>query len=294
MQGVLITAYKDPANLLELLEYFGSDFAIYLHIDKRAAPAWRLQGILQALANNPSIRHLSTRYAINWGGIQHLLAILELASKAVEEASISYIHLITGQDFPLQERTTLLDFPKSAEANNFIQHASLPAAWWAREDGGLDRISYFHLYDIFDIGRASQRDRQALAWQRKLRIRRRIPTWFPKLYGGSTYWSMSSNCVRHVVNETRKRPEILKRLRFCFCAEEIYFQTILMSSPFASTLVSNNLRYIDWSGNHGRDLPAFLDNRDVEAALASNALFARKVDSQKSESFKVATRQHWV
>jgi len=39
MQGVLITAYKDPANLLELLEYFGSDLPfIFISTSERPRP----------------------------------------------------------------------------------------------------------------------------------------------------------------------------------------------------------------------------------------------------------------
>lgn len=44
MQAIPITAYKDFSNLLDLLEYFGNDFAIDLHVDRRLASAWRKQG----------------------------------------------------------------------------------------------------------------------------------------------------------------------------------------------------------------------------------------------------------
>lgn len=227
------------------------------------------------------------------GGINHLLAILDLSAKAIEEPDCRYVHLITGQDFPLISREQLLDFPDKAMGQSYIEYFSLPSPNWRNEDGGLDRLRYFHLYDILDIGRSSNLNRKALALQKRLRILRPLPQGY-QLYGGSTYWSLSVDCVRYIVKPGFLQYQLLRRLYHCFCAEEIYVQTLLMNSAHSSTLACDNLGYIDWSGNHQRGLPAVLDERDVSAVLASKALFARKVDSKVSKVFKNDVRNRWT
>jgi len=293
MQSVLITAYKDPDNLFDLLNYFGRHFAVYLHVDRRVVAGWRRQGIWSQLARHPAVRHLSARYSVHWGGINHLLAILDLSAKAVAMPDCSYVHLITGQDFPLISRAQLLDFPNRAKGKSFIDYAKLPTPYWPNEDGGFDRLRYFHLYDILDLGRSSNLDREAVKLQRKLRICRPLPQRL-QLYGGSTYWSLSADCVRYTVKPERQKHRLLRRLHHCFCAEEIFFQTMLVNSAYASTLACTNLRYIDWTGNHERGLPAVLDKRDLNAVLSSEALFARKVDSGVSKVFKENVRSRWA
>jgi hypothetical protein len=60
-----------------------------------------------------------------------------------------------------------------------------------------------------------------------------------------------------------------------YIPDELFFQTILMSSTVAETVVDSNVRYLDWSR---RPAPAILGVGDLEAMLASGALFARKFD----------------
>lgn len=293
MQSVLITAYQDPDNLFDLLNYFGPHFAVYLHLDRRVVAGWRKQGILSQLTRHPAVRYLSTRYSVHWGGINHLLAILELSAKAAEQPDCGYVHLITGQDFPLISKEELLDFPNKALGKSFLDYSKLPSPYWPRENGGFDRLRYFHLYDIMDIGRYSDLDRKVLNIQRRLRISRPLPRKI-QLYGGSTYWSLSADCVRYIAKPGIPQKRLLKRLQYCFCAEEIYIQTVLVNSPHSPTLACTNLRYIDWTGNHDRERPAVLDQRDASAALESKALFARKVDSRVSEVFKKDVRRRWT
>jgi len=70
---------------------------------------------------------------------------------------------------------------------------------------------------------------------------------------------------------------LLNRLKHSFCSEEIYFQTIIMNSPFSDKVINNNLRYIKWEYKNG-SMPAILDEEDYEEVEKSNQLFARKIE----------------
>jgi hypothetical protein len=58
--------------------------------------------------------------------------------------------------------------------------------------------------------------------------------------------------------------------------DELFFQTIVLHSPFADTVVNDNLRYIDWSR---RPAPAILHAQDFPSLIGSGKLFARKFDA---------------
>jgi len=88
-----------------------------------------------------------------------------------------------------------------------------------------------------------------------------------------------------VMNYTERDLSLLKRLRFTFCADEIYFQTILMNSPLKDKIVNNNLRFIDWTRRNG-NFPANLDESDFHSLKNSDKIFARKFEFPISEKLK--------
>jgi hypothetical protein len=59
--------------------------------------------------------------------------------------------------------------------------------------------------------------------------------------------------------------------------DEIFFQTVLMNSPYKNGIIYDNLRYIIWSP--GSRHPATLNIRYFEDFMNSNKLFARKFDT---------------
>jgi hypothetical protein len=77
--------------------------------------------------------------------------------------------------------------------------------------------------------------------------------------------------------------EFVSFFRFCHAPDELFFQTILMNSPFRDR-TADYLRYIDWSKT--KIHPRFLDtDEDLERLRVSQALFARKIDVATSPVF---------
>ena len=71
-------------------------------------------------------------------------------------------------------------------------------------------------------------------------------------------------------------PETISFFRRASSPDEAFFQSILLSSPLAETIVNDDLRYIDWS--EGGASPRVLTTYDLDRMLASHCLFARKFD----------------
>lgn len=55
-----------------------------------------------------------------------------------------------------------------------------------------------------------------------------------------------------------------------------------MNSKFAKNVVTDNLRYTDWTRRNG-SRPAYLDMTDYDKIKESEAFFARKFDSDISK-----------
>ncbi|MEN9919498.1 MAG: hypothetical protein RL662_1934 [Bacteroidota bacterium] len=279
MQAILITAYKNYHHLEELINYFDDGYTIYIHIDKKSSI---LSDTLAKLKSYKQVKYISQRYTIHWGGINHLHAILELAQRALEESDNRYFHLITGHDYPIKSLADFSSFYQSNSDKDFMEFHPLPYHSWP--EGGMDRLSRYNFYDVFD-GRKGMGERLIKGLsklQKQLKFSRSFYPDFPKLHGGSTYWSLKKDSLAYVFQYMLKHPQYLKRFKYSFCSEEIFFQTILLNSSFKDNIVNNNLRFIVWEKRNG-NFPANLDNTDYTNIVVSDALFARKFEYPASQ-----------
>ena len=110
-------------------------------------------------------------------------------------------------------------------------------------------------------------------------IKRRFDFFNGNLYGGGTYWSLSREAVGLVLDYINQHPDYLRRFRHTSIAEEICLPTLLANSGIP--LINNYMRYIDWGHDGGN--PQVLNEKDYNKIVASGALFARKMESGKSD-----------
>ncbi len=277
-QAILITAYDSFDQLNLLLDQFDDYFNIYIHIDKKSD----LEELrLMELLKKKNVKYAGRDYTVNWGGVNHLKSYLKLAEIAMKDTENVYFHLITGKDFPIKGNKyfrNLVD-GKSALGKDYMDHFRMPADCW--KDGGMKRLEYYNFYDLFNAKKSDKWIWRFIRLQEILKIKRKIKANMGELFGGSTYWSLSRNTLDYVLSYTAQNPNFLKRFKHTFCAEEIYFQTIIMNSPYAENVINNNKRFIDWESGKG-GYPAFLDEQDFNAIVESDSLFARKIDMTNS------------
>lgn len=280
-QAVLVTAYKDIAHLRRIAAYFGHGFELYIHVDRKSAVS---ATELSELGSMPAVARISRRFRVNWGGRNHLRSILHLVRESLKNPELEYFHLISGQDFPTRSLESFDEFFRVNRGVDFLEHFSLPADCW--DGGGLDRIRYFQPYDLIDAKRSMHRIRSLLRLQQRLGISRPIPKELPKLYGGSTYWSLGRPTVQLVHDYTIRHPQLLRRLIHTFCSEELYFQTVVLNADSARRISGFNLRYIKWPARDepASGGPAVLDEHDFLPIRQSEAFFARKFDHPKSDN----------
>lgn len=285
-QAILITAYKNFKQLKDLIIQFDGGFNIYIHIDKKSKIRKKE---LDEITNVSNVKYITQKYKVNWGGTNHLKACLLLSEKALFHNENIYFHLITGEDYPLKTNNY---FKGKLSSNlksklNFLEFSDMPNKNW--KNGGVDRLKYYNFYDLFNVKSSFGRKwiRKTLRIQNIFRIKRSM-NFELQLYCGSTYWTLHRETLKYVIDFTNHNPLFLRRFKFTFCAEEFYFQTVIMNSEYANKVINDNLRYIDWETGRG-GYPAFLDETDYKTIISSDKLFARKIDMNKNKLKQMLT-----
>lgn len=268
-QAILITAYKNIEQLLEIINYFPSSFNFYVHADRRSLLEPKL---IKVGRKNV---HVYKKYLVNWGGYNHLQAIAFLAREALKEEGNGFFHLISGQDFPIRPVNFFenhLDLSR-----DYLDFFPLPAERWSG-NGGLERIQYFNFYDLINAKKNKRWIDELIKWQKLLGISRSLPSYFPQLYGGSTWWSLTRSTLQFALEGSENNKKFFRRMRFTYCSEEIYFHTVILNSTrYASNVINDGLRYIDWESGKG-GYPAFLDETDFSIITSMGKIFARKFE----------------
>jgi hypothetical protein len=255
----IVSAYKNLDQLARLAGRLSTERSVvYIHVDKKTDDAeyGRLE---RTLARRPRL-HLLERHVCHWGGFGHVRATLKGIDALLASGSdFEHLVLLTGQDYPIKPLAEIERFFAKHRGTSFMAYEALPSEWWSPR-GGLDRIEYRHW--------RWRGPHVRLPWKR------RFPAGAAP-YGGGAYWNLSRACVEHVARFVESRTDVVDFFRNVDIPDEVFFQTVLLNSELAGSVVNDNLRYIDWTRGAS---PALLEARDLPALRASPKLFARKFD----------------
>jgi hypothetical protein len=257
----IVSAYKNLDQLVRLVERLSSaGSVVYIHVDKKSdAGEYRRLG--RTLAGRPGVQLLE-RHVCHWGGFGHVQATLKGIDALLASGSeFGHLVLLTGQDYPIKPLAEIERFFAERRGVSFMGYSELPSAWWSPR-GGLDRVEYRHW--------RWRGPHVRLPWKR------RFPAAAARLYGGGAYWNLSRACVEYVSRFVETRADVVDFFRHVDIPDELFFQTVVMNSELADSVVNDNLRYIDWTRG---PRPAVLEARDLPALRASPKLFARKFDA---------------
>jgi len=265
----IVSAYKNPDQVVRLIRRLDGEHAQFLvHVDKKTSDD-EYGRIRRPLSELPNVRFLE-RHDCYWGGFGHVRATLKGIEGALDSGSdFDYAVLLTGQDYPLATSARIGKFLQSSGGRSFMAYFALPTDEW--EGGGRDRIERWYV-------RLRSR-RYVIAPRPRIGVRRRFPLGLQP-FGGSAYWCLSRRSVEYVNRFVRRNPSFVRFFRHVDVPDELFFQTILMNSPLAETVVNDDLRYVEWrEWNDSR--PAALGKPDFAKMMSSGKLFARKFDVEE-------------
>jgi hypothetical protein len=273
----LIRAHHAPGLLERLVRRLaGPEAGVFIHVSRTAQDAV-YEEMVARLRDVDQVEWLPRRIC-RYGGFSLVEATLA-GIDAIVASGVRPGHtlLLSGQDYPLRSRPDIEASLERAGERSFLHHFQLPSPDWFDEDGGLDRIRYVHF----------ERARVRTRLLHLPLVRRRFPQGFEP-YGGSAFWGLSGAALDYVHRFVRENPSFVRFFRHVLIPDEIFFQTILLNSPLRDSTLNEQLHYVDWSG--GGAHPATLRAADVERAIASGKLFARKFDPSDTEALDLVDR----
>jgi len=279
----LILAHKNVHQVYRLIDIlsYHRDSYVFIHLDKK----YNIN-IDKKYDNNNKIYFIKDRVNVSWGGFSIVKSTLKLLSKSTSSYKFDYYILISGQCLPIKSEKELRDKLKDNEGFSSLQVKNKIM----RQD--KDNYMYKFYYPVFfdelcfiksdriKIGRKKPYVKKMIVcWVRKIykliKIKRKIPKDIEPHFG-SQWWILHKDHVKYVLDFIRKRPDVLKYFKHTWAPDELFFQSILMSSPLKEMIINKSLWYIDWNTNGP---PKTLTMDDFDEIVNSDKFFARKFDS---------------
>jgi hypothetical protein len=244
-------------RLIRRLDGPGTSFVV--HVDLRAGRE-PYEKLLRRTADLDDV-HFLERHLGYWGGFGVVRAALKAIRYLVhDQVPFDYAVLLSGQDYPLRPPGAIRSSLAEAGGASFMAYHSLPFWGWGPR-GGLDRVEDFHV-----VGR--------VALHLRLPRKRRVPGGLVP-FGGSRTWLFTRDVVEYVDGYVRSNPDYVRFFEHALSPDELFFQTLLLNSRFADTIVNDHRLYLEWRGGTN---PATFTRSDLPQLLASDCLFARKFD----------------
>lgn len=225
----LILAHDLPEHLPRLIHALndrGVDFFVHVDAKADATPFLGCQ--------TSNVHFLTERVRVFWGGWGMTAATLALMRQALSR-SVPYSHLVllSGRCYPIRSRSHIQRFLAENAGTEFIQARRMPDPPPPGPIGAL-----------FD-------------WHYQ-RLSRDCHAGLPQLqaYIGSSWWALTREACQYILDFTATHPTEMQFFENARLPEEMFFQTVLANSPFASNM-RMTLTFADWyraNGPHPAEL----------------------------------------
>jgi hypothetical protein len=278
----LILAHSEPEHLARLTSRLKADWNdIFIHIDRKVdqRPFQDMVHPTDGVFFLPP----ESRIDVRWGGFSLVEATLSLISAALGQGTL-YVRfcLLSGADYPIKDQEVIREeFSSNREYIRVDRYIGPGSAHSHRRN-----VEFFHFIDQvvqsgFPPGGTVRRNSYEDIG----------------LYHGSTWWALSYDCIGYIIDYLDTHPDYIDFHRYSFCPDEIFFHSIVKSSPFADLIThdfekaddienfmqsnEHGCHYIDWN-SPSISKPKVLSVDDSCGLKKSRMLFARKFDLQES------------
>jgi hypothetical protein len=281
----LIIAHSMPdhfGRLIRTLSDENTDF--YVHVNQQVS----IEPFLAFRSKN--VCFLEPRTSIFWGEWQLAEVTLKLIKRALEaKRKYSYLILLSGSCYPIRRKEYVQGLFEENYGDQFINTIKMPNI---EEGKPLSRLERFHIksdQSAFEFYRRVvmeliSRPKVGSGISKKMWLnrdwRRALGPLVP--HGGSAWWALTSDACRYVMDFVRKEQSIVRFFENSEHPSEMFFQTILANSPFATQL-RPSLTYADWSAGGGH--PVEISDRHITMFSQQWPLIEEGLDGKGERCF---------
>jgi len=288
----LILAHHQPRQLYRLVNTLNTEHvSFFIYVDRKADISK-----FNCFDYGDNVTFIKKRISVNRFGYSQPTVMMDLVRTAHSSNDFDYYIFLSGNDYPIKDNNYISDYLEKNYPINYINFYPLV--------GTADYADNIKHYNFVDLLRNSPKFLNLPIRLIRFVLNKIFPsrTFVEGMipYRGSTSWCLNRETIKYIVEylESSKSKQFIKYFKTIWGSDEIFFQTLVLNSPFAtqcryydrdiinsSTFMKNEnkayLHYIDWSRD--REDPAILDKRDFELLKSSEKLFARKVFEGKSD-----------
>jgi len=198
----------------------------------------------------------------------------------------SHFITLSGQDFPLKPQAQMIAEMETVQASSFVSYFDpFTEPYWKNLADRTSRvyIESMLLESLLSIPFLGRQLRRLCGWTDLMPcvpwMKREVPSWF-RYMGGSNHVILSREAASYLVTDPHAQ-RIIQWLKYSGIPDESLFQSVLLSSPLAASVVSDDRRAICWE-RAGSPSPITLTSVHYPWLLEARAqgrLFARKFDT---------------
>ena len=262
------------ASCLRMIDDARND--VYIIFDKKCESINEKQSLL---SQNIKVSNLSflEPIVINWGAYSLIEAEMLLLKRACTSNVVyDYLHLFQGSDLPIKCQDEIHSYFNKMKGKEFVNIN-------IESNFGEYKCWYRHFFAQNKYYRYNKLVKAAnvisLKIQKFLHIRTNLDI---TLYDGSGLCSITYEFGKYLV---ARHDEICRRFKYGLAADEVFIQTMVMSSPFKNNVfllsndrVSGNARLIDWTLSREKNSPHIWTMADKKTVFSQpeGICFARK------------------
>ncbi|MBN1122677.1 MAG: hypothetical protein JXJ17_16485 [Anaerolineae bacterium] len=267
----IIAAHHLPEQLVRLVDRLDADNVMFLiHINRLTEDVY--QAAYQALGDRPNVAFIK-RHKVHWGDNGLVRAVFSGFEEIYERSlEVDYALNLSGQDYPIKSNRQIVEILTEYKGHQLMEVFPLPRENRWGPHGGLFRVQNYYFWML---GRKFQYPPTNMSWLPH--IKRQLPHGF-RLHGGSAWACYTRDCIDYLYEfgQSRIGQDLLRFFDHTFAAPEMFFQTVLMSSSLADTILHKDMWEVQWE--EGSSRPTIWVAEHLDILKKSDRLFARKFD----------------
>lgn len=266
----LMQCHKNPEQinlLLKALKHPQVD--VFIHVDSKN------ENTRENIASREGVYLLPKEdcIAVQWGQFSQVKATLNMLKIATSSGGgYSHYFLISGQDFILKSIDDIVEFLENHKEDNFIECESVES-FEKRNDiyfptlvvGKKNWQKIIKSILVYSTG----------GWNHTFRVFKRPSPYNVDYFFGSSWWCLNEKMILWIEKYLRDHPTYQAFFEKSLCADECFFQTLVMNSPY-SLSVRPFLHFVKFE--NGESSPILLTMNSFSDMQESGKLIARKFD----------------
>ena len=276
----LILAHTDPRQCQRLVKSLLEDPSaqIFLHVDLKSRNDF--SSVLQLDAQR--VHMVKERWKVYWAGFNMVRATLSAMQQAINHSQFGYFVLLSGQDYPIKHAAEIRSYFYNQQFRQHINRINILDS----TEHYLKSATHYYFRDGWLPWAKLDKVVRKLATIAAHPIRRKLLPGMPCT--GSSWWALTSECVRYILDFVELHPEYERFYRYVYAPDEDFFHTIIQNSRFfeeAPPVLPYTGRGMWKTANFHivhPSLKKIYTENDYEEVVQSDRCFVRKVTSAES------------